>query len=161
MSIGEDYKRYTKYSRETTISYCKKYNFDFIEDEEVYNKDKPIPWSKLLLLLKYIDNYDYIIWIDADILIMNHDISFEDIIKKYEEYDIVCGSNERMINTGILIVKNTDFTKTFLKMVYENEYNHLEDPNERYQNWEQGSFINLWDKNYLNCQTKIKVKKYF
>lgn len=157
LSIGEDYKTYTKYSRETTISYCKKYDYDFVEDENIYNSDKPIPWSKLLLILKYIDNYDYIVWIDADILIMNHDIKITDIIEKYNSFDIICGSDRRMINTGMLIVKNTDFCKQFIKDVYDNVYDPLADPNERYQNWEQGSFINLWDRNHLNCKEMIKV----
>lgn len=157
LSIGEDYKTYTKYSRQTTIDYCKKHNYSFIEDESIYVQEKPIPWSKLLLILKYINNYDYIVWIDADILIMNHEIKLEDIIEKYNSFQIICGSDRRMINTGMLFVKNTEFSKKFIKDVYDNIYDPLSDPNERYQNWEQGSFINLWDKNHLNCKEHIKV----
>jgi len=157
MSIGDDYKRLTKIAKINTENYCIKYNYDFIDDESIYNPNKPIPWSKIPLILKYIDIYDYIIWIDADILIMNDIIKFTDFIDTYNSYDIVVGSDFRMINTGIMIIKNTDFSKNFINQIDINEYDPLEDDKERYQNWEQGSFINLYDKNYLNCQEKIKV----
>jgi hypothetical protein len=157
MSIGEDYKRWTRYSHKNKLLYCDKYNYTFIEDESVYDDSKPIPWSKLHLILKYLPEYDYIVWIDADILIMNNEISLESIIEKYKEYDIICGSCPRMINTGFLFIKNTEFCKQFLQSVYDNVYDPTSDPHERYHNWEQGSFINLYDKNHLECQTKIRV----
>ena len=128
-----------------------------VEDESMYNSEKPIPWSKLLLIQKYLPNFDYLVWIDADIYIMNKDIKLETLIEKYKDFDIICGSDWKMANTGVLIVKNTDFSKVFLQKVYDNEYDPKSDPNDRYLNWEQGSFIHLIDKNYLDCTKKIKV----
>lgn len=158
MSIGDEYKQRTKYSRQNKILYSEKYGYDFIEDESVYDGgEKGIPWYKLLLILKYLDKYDYIVWMDADLLIMNNEIKLEDIISKYSEYSIICGSCSRMINTGMLFVKNNDFSKQFLVDVFNNVYDPAGDPYERYHNWEQGSFINLWDRNHLECQTHIKV----
>ena len=157
LSIGEEYKRITKYSRINKILYCEKYSYNFIEDETVYDDSRAIPWSKLHLILKYLPEYDYIVWVDADILIMNNEITLESIIEKYKEFDIICGSCPRMINTGFLFIKNTEFSKDFLQKVFTNEYDPNEDPHERYQNWEQGSFINLWDKDFLDCKSKIKV----
>ena len=108
-------------------------------------------------MLKYLPKYDYIVWIDSDILIMNSNITLESLIQKYPKHDIICGNDNKMMNTGFLFVKNTKFSKNFLKDVYFNEYDPTEDPNNRYQNWEQGSFINLYDKNHLKCKQKIFV----
>jgi len=153
LSIGEEYKIYTKYSRLNKIYYCEKHGYDFIEDDTVYDSAKTIPWSKINLILKYIDNYDYICWIDADMLIMNKEITIESLIKKYNK-DIICGSDHIMINTGVLIVKNNEFSKQFLKQVYENrEYEPESNP--KYGNHEQGSFIYLFDNNVLNSQEHI------
>ena len=160
MSIGENYKDATKYSYINIQLYCKKYNYTFIEDDSVYDDSRPIAWSKILLILKYLPEYDYIIWIDADILIMNNQITLESFIEKYKEFDIICGSCPRMANTGFLFIKNSDFSNQFLKDVFYNVYDPESDPNERYMNWEQGSFINLYDKNHLESQSKIKVTKY-
>ena len=74
LSIGEKYKQYTRYTTQNKKIYCEKHGYTFIEDDDVYNKDKPIPWSKLLLIQKYLSDFDYIAWIDADIYIMNKEI---------------------------------------------------------------------------------------
>jgi len=124
MSIGAKYKDITYWSRQNKISYCNKHGYDFIEDESVYNPNKPIPWTKIPLILKYIDKYDYIAWIDADILIMNLNTRIEHFINRFP-YDIVCGSDWRMANTGVMIIKNTDFSKNFIKSIETNVY----DPN--------------------------------
>ena len=157
MSIGEKYKEITSNSRKNKISYCTRHGYDFIEDESIYDTSKPIPWSKIPLILKYINKYDYIVWIDADILIMNLNITIESIIEKYQNFDIICGSDWRMINTGFMIMTNSTFCKDFLASVQTNVYDPHEDKNERYLNWEQGSFINLHDRNYMNCVSHIKV----
>ena len=157
LNIGEKYKQITYWSRQNKISYCNHHGYDFIEDETVYNKDKPIPWTKIPLLLKYIDSYDYLVWIDADILIMNKNIKIEDFIKLYSDRDIICGSDWRMINTGVMIIKSSEFSKKFIAYMEENVYDPNEDKNERYLNWEQGSFINMYDKNYMNCVEHIVV----
>ena len=158
MNIGEKYKQITYWSRQNKISYCNLHGYDFIEDESVYNPDKPIPWTKIPLILKYIDSYDYIIWVDADILIMNTNIKVEDFIKTYP-YDIICGNDWKMINTGVMIIKCNNFTKEFIKSIETNIYDPNEHENGRYLNWEQGSFINLYDKNFMNCKERIHITR--
>lgn len=157
LTIGEAYKERTKWTTVNKKSYCKRHGYDFIEDESIWDKSKPIPWSKILLLLKYLEQYDYIVWIDADILIMNMDIKIETFINRYPEYDQITGSDWKMQNTGVWIIKNTMFSKLFLKEVWDNVYDEKSDPKERYMNWEQGSVINLMDRNFMNCKDKIKV----
>ncbi len=158
MNVGEKYKQITYWSRQNKISYCNLHGYDFIEDESVYNPDKPIPWTKIPLILKYIDSYDYIIWVDADILIMNTNIKVEDFIKTYP-CNIICGSDWKMINTGVMIIKCNDFTKEFIKSIENNIYDPNEDNSGRYLNWEQGSFINLYDKNFMNCKEHIHITR--
>lgn len=161
LTIGEEYRNYTKYGRLNKIEYCKKHGYDFIEDESVYDKTKPIPWSKLLLIEKYLPLYDYVVWMDSDMYIMNMDIRLESFIEKMAystnptcgERDIMCGSDWKMLNTGTLFVKNSEFSKKFLRSVFEHtEY-------EVTGNWEQDAFIDLFHKNFMNCKEKILVAK--
>jgi hypothetical protein len=157
LTIGEKYKEKTKWTTVNKKSYCARHGYEFIEDESIWDKSKPIPWSKILLLLKYIDQYDYLVWIDADILIMNMDTKIETFIARYPGYDQISGSDWKMQNTGVWIIKNTDFSKRFLTEVWDNVYDEKGDPKERYMNWEQGSVINLMDRNVLNCKERIRV----
>lgn len=157
LSIGEKYRQRTKGSLQNKVEYCAKYGYDLIEDDLVYDTSKHIAWSKINLILKYLDKYDYLVWIDADILIMNDKIKLESFIDRYSNVDIICGSDWRMINTGILFVKNTEWSRNFLTAVYNNVYDPEADSKERYKNWEQGSFIHLHDNNYLECRSRVKV----
>ena len=157
LSIGEKYKEKTKWTTINKVNYCIKHGYSFIDDESIWDKSKPIPWSKILLLLKHLEKFDYLVWIDADILIMNMDIKIETLIARYSDYDQISGSDWKMQNTGVWIIKNTDFSKRFLTEVWTNVYDEKSDPQERYMNWEQGSVINLMDRNVLNCKAKIKV----
>jgi hypothetical protein len=160
MSIGDKYREWTKYSRINKIEYCKKYGYDFIEDNSVYDESKPIPWSKLKLILKYIDEYDYIVWIDADIYIMNKEMCLEEMIKEKQlDKDIMVGSDWKYMNTGFLSVKNSEFSKKYLEDVFNHTGYENEDGGQfsRYANWEQGAFINLYDKNHLESQSKIVI----
>ena len=157
LTIGEAYKEKTKWTTINKKSYCSRHGYEFIDDETIWDKTKPIPWSKILLLLKYLDQFDYIVWIDADILIMNMEMKIETFIERYPGYDQISGSDWKMQNTGVWIIKNTDFSKLFLKEVWDNVYDERGDPKERYMNWEQGSVINLMDRNILDCKQKIKV----
>ena len=89
---GEKFIEDTKYGRRVLVDYCKKHNYDFIDDSTVTkDHDREIQWSKILLIqkyLKYIKDgedkpyYDYLVWIDADIFIMNPDITIESIIER-------------------------------------------------------------------------------
>lgn len=157
LAIGEVYKTHTKESRKNKILYCEKHGYDFIDDESIHDKTRSIPWSKIPLLLKYLDDYDYLAWCDADMLIHNDLIKIEDFIEKYKNYDMFCGTDWIMPNTGFWIVKNTDFSKNFLKGMLTNVYNENEFSDGRYLNHEQGSFISLYDKNFLDAKTKIKI----
>ena len=157
LAIGEVYKLYTKESRKNKILYCEKHGYDFIDDESIHDKTRPIPWSKIPLLLKYLDNYDYLAWCDADMLIHNDSIKIEHFIEKYKDYDMFCGTDWIMPNTGFWIVKNTDFSKEYLKSMLTNVYDENEFKDGRYKNYEQGSFVSLYDKNFLNAKNKIKI----
>jgi len=157
LAIGTDYKRITRESRKNKILYCEKHGYDFIDDESIYDDSRPIPWSKIPLLLKYLDKYDYLIWVDADILIMTPEIPIEYFIEKYKDYDFVIGTDWIYENTGIMLIKNCDFSYKFLNAIWPNEYNPEEFTNARYGNYEQGSIINLIDKNYAEAKKHLKV----
>jgi hypothetical protein len=150
LSIGEEYREITKYSAIIKEQYCKKHNYTFIEDLSVYNPDKTIHWSKLLLLLKYLKDFDYIVWIDADIYIMNQEITLENFIQNIMgDKDIMTGSDWKMSNTGTIFVKNTKWSEEFLTAVY----NHTNFPQKG--NFEQDAFQDLHDSNYIQAKEHI------
>lgn len=105
--------------------YYDKYNFDFFYEEKVLTSERHPAWSKILLLERELEkDYDYVVWIDDDIIIMNYDIDFRDIIRRYEPENIMVDDNNNLgkwnINTGMIVCKNDVRTKEMLREVWDN-----------------------------------------
>ena len=110
--------------------YCEKNNYTFVNYNERMSK-RHCPWDKILCLIKTINWFDYIIWIDADAIINNIDIKFEDIINEHPEKDLlICkdpcfdAAPHCMINTGIMIFKNSKISIDLLNNTWniQNDY---------------------------------------
>ena len=154
LSIGREYKEITKYGRQTKILYAQKHGYDFKDDDDVFDKTRHPAWSKILLILRYIKFYDYIIWIDADTLIMNYEITITELIQKHMlgVYDIMVAQDWKMINTGVIFIKNTNWSYGFLAELYANPGEFSTSPN-----YEQNTFIDFYESNTMQSKDHIHV----
>jgi hypothetical protein len=159
LSVGDEYRKITQYSRLNKILYCKKYGYDFIEEENYIDKSKPIQWNKILLILNNISKYDYLVYIDADMLIMNDSIRIEYFIENNKDVDLIISKDWIMPNTGFMVIKNTEFCKNFFEFSYQNVYDENKFSDGRYLNYEQGSIIHMYDNNILDCKSKIHINE--
>lgn len=155
MAYGEKFKADIKYGRITLIDYCKRYGYDFIEDESLAKEhDREIQWTKILLIQKYIQSespkYDYLVWIDADTLIMNPEIRIEDFISRLMNNRDIMYSNDfhGWINNGIIFIKNTPISLEYFKEVW----NHTGEICR-----EQGAMDLLYRMNWNNCRNFVQV----
>lgn len=137
--------KYLEIHNKNIGEYSKKYNVDykFITNN---NLDNNIYWNKLYLIKNQLDNnfYDYIMWLDTDVIIINQNIDILNILYNYDS-DIYIGSDnniESKIHTdnilcaGVFIIKNSVIGKKFI--------------NECISFHENDKSICLSDKNILN-----------
>jgi len=79
--VGPDYKRWMEPGLASKREWCKKQGYDFhCGGDIVWDRTRPIPWSKLLYLQQFLNDYDYLFVSDADVLITNPDLKIEDVI---------------------------------------------------------------------------------
>jgi hypothetical protein len=79
--VGADYKKCMEPGLASKRAYAEKHGYEFITGgEDVWDRTRPIPWSKFNFIRKYIDAYDYIFWSDADAIILNQSLRLEDHI---------------------------------------------------------------------------------
>ena len=77
--VGTDYKKAMEPGLQSKREYAKRHGYDFHTDgEDVWDRDMPIPWSKFNFILKYLDDYDYLFWSDADVILLNQELKLED-----------------------------------------------------------------------------------
>ena len=159
-NIGEKYKESTKYGSLSKKLYCEKWGYSFDDDESIYDPSRHPAWSKILLLKKclletcekYTKKYDFVIWMDADTMIMNDEIHLETLIDKYIDTSkdfLVSRDNGYRINTGVWFIRNNDYTMNILNKVWDN----TEKGEQEY--WEQGSFCYLYDTNVDDLKSHV------
>lgn len=153
---GEKYSpEVIHYGYKSMQTYCNKYKYLFYPQTDSLIPDLPPHWTKFALMLKILkkSETDYLVWFDADIMIMNHDISIHDVISNHMDgYDLLaCRDVSEEINTGVLIVRNTEYVRKILELM-------LNLPELRYRGCEdQDTFNRIYQRNVLGFQNKCKI----
>jgi hypothetical protein len=64
-------------------------------------------WAKVDVLKKHLNNFDWLVWIDSDLLIMNFKRRLETFIPRNSDIDIVITSDKGGLNAGIFLWRNS------------------------------------------------------
>lgn len=120
----ENILNFAQHSIHNIKHYCSIHNYAFIVYNKPLNNDVKLCWNKIAVILNHLNQYKYIIWIDADAIIVQHNITFEEIIKKYQDIDLLLCSDiffkKECINSGVMIIKNTEWSYQLFKKVWNN-----------------------------------------
>jgi hypothetical protein len=141
-------KEISDISYESYQNFCNKNNIE-IQRFELNDIERPPSWYKIQLILnEFKHGYDYIMWVDADTLLINNEFKIESILD--EKSEIFISDDILGINCGVMIWKNTENNKNILNKVWDSTefINHFW--------WEQAAIISVIDMNYNNIQSIIK-----
>ena len=124
---GCSFQRLLDITNPSKEEYCKIHGYDFIcKTDLTHNHKNDIGWEKIKIINEYIDQYDYIFYVEADAIIMNQTIKIENLID--ENYDIFVSINKRVpeeryeINCGTLLVKCSSWSKQFMLDLYSKKH---------------------------------------
>ena len=124
LAIGSDYIKAMEPGMASKRAYASRHGYDLlVGGADVWDRMRPIPWSKLRWIFKHISEYDYIFWSDADALIMNQSLSLESHVIPLlpPDRDMLwtvdaCGN---LNNGNVLFRGRSDWVKDFLTRCYE------------------------------------------
>jgi hypothetical protein len=137
--LGDEYKKTVKLCTQSQEEYALSHGYTRITDESVYDPNRPFPWSKIRLVQKYLKDYEFLVWMDADVLVTNPEIKIETFIGMMKPGAFMfLGHDFQNLNTGIFVIRNCPLAHEFLTDVWnKTEYmNHIW--------WEQAAVIDLW-----------------
>ena len=148
LAIGNDYRKCLKKGLLSKQVYADKHGYTYIQgNEEFWDRNRPISWSKVPFLLSHLEKMPdgEIVWLsDADVLITNPDLRFEDHVLTLlaPNKDMLmtldsCGH----INAGNIVMRNTPWLRDFWKRVYQQTdvIYHIW--------WENAGILKLMEKN--------------
>ena len=158
MAFGDSHsKSYEKYALPTQKEYALNNNFDFELIKERKNSKRHVTWQKIVEIKKRIFDYNFVVWLDSDVMIMNqiknifdyHDQSSNLTISEDLDYRKVENDKIR-VNTGIMIWKGGQESKEMLEKIWSADNWYVNNPEKH--PYEQGSL--MWsikrDENYSN-----------
>ncbi len=156
LAVGEEFKETVQLGIDNKRAYCKKYGYEFICGEKSLDSSRPIPWSKLLLLLSVMENssHEWLFWTDADSIVTNFAIPLEDFIDP--DYDFILTQDMNGLNTGQFFIRNCDRVRDFFKRAYAHEecIHHIY--------WEQqGVIAELELDSDFRARTKVVPQRLF
>lgn len=80
-AVGGDYKRAIEPGMASKRAYAARHGYEFLDGgDDVWDRSRPIPWSKIRFILKHLDNYDFLFWSDGDVIITNPEKRLEDVL---------------------------------------------------------------------------------
>ena len=143
-AYNECFKEISDLSFSTVESFCQNKSID-CERFYVKDFDKPMAWFKIKALTDEIksNQYDYILWIDADAMILDKNFDIESIIDSKKTLHITKDFNN--VNSGVMIWKVCELSSYLLDQIWlmsEKYLNHMW--------WEQAAIIELYEKNIGN-----------
>ncbi len=99
-------------------SYCEKHNYSLSYYIGSYGEGA-IGFHKIRYLLDLFEKQvlDLALVLDLDILITNQDKKIEDFIKGMDNYDYFVTKDINGINNGSFIIRNTEWSRSFLKFI--------------------------------------------
>jgi hypothetical protein len=126
--------KYRQYSEEINSDYCSKNGYDYFcytDHEEIWKmvvKDNlAIQWQKVLLLKNMMEtrgDYDWYIFLDMDAIFVNPSERIETYCD--DNYNLILGKDpaaHSIANTGVILVKNTEWSKKFLSDWWDSRIN--------------------------------------
>ena len=100
LSIGDTYTEMVQPGLKKTKEYATRYGYDYIVGSKKEDPSRHIYWNKIALLQKVLDETtsEWIVWIDADTLIMNHAIALDSFID--DNFNLIISEDFGGINAG-------------------------------------------------------------
>lgn len=143
-AVGGDYKRAMEPGMASKRAYASRHGYDFIEGgDDVWDRKRPIPWSKIRFILKYLDQYDFLFWSDGDVILTNPDIKLEDHVLPLlpEGKDMLwCRDACQNLNNGnVLFRGHSAWARDFLERCYQQDdlLHHIW--------WDNAAFCRLYE----------------
>jgi hypothetical protein len=98
--------------------YCAQHGCSIINANHLLDHSRPAAWSKLKAVDHYLHQYDYIFYIDMDVVIMDFDIPLTAFIDLAPNHDFIMTEDWNGINSGNWIVRNSPFSHWFLQTAW-------------------------------------------
>lgn len=115
-----EYSELLKLSGPLMKEYAKHWNFDFFELNRSLDSDRPISWSKLIAIQQLLEDYTFVIYLDADVMILNFDRNILDLMNGKQDFAwrVTNINGKPSPNAGVMIFRSSPLTLSMIDLAY-------------------------------------------
>jgi hypothetical protein len=119
LALGDEYKRSVALCTLSQENHAEKHGYKRITDETVFVQERDATWSKIPLLQKHLGDWEWLMWIDGDVLITNQDRKIEEFIELVQpDKFLFIGKDFQGLNAGVFLIRNCPLAHEFLRDVW-------------------------------------------
>jgi len=99
-------------------AYASKHGYGFVCYRSLFNPQQPASWNKLMAVCSQMDDCDWIMWLDADIVLMRQDIKLEEIVNTFSwNKPLLISLDKWGVCFGAFLVKNCAWSKALFDLL--------------------------------------------
>jgi hypothetical protein len=112
--------RLLRLARHTIEPYARRHGYDLHLHSEALDKSRPAPWSKIVALERLQDSYELLLWLDADVMVVDGRVDIAAELEDGKFLHLVEHSTKegRMPNSGVMLLRTGDQCARFLAEVW-------------------------------------------
>jgi hypothetical protein len=119
--------------------YAERWGWDVVLSTEDLAPGRPAPWAKVPLLQSLLDEYEWVLWLDADVVVVDLEADISDEIQPDKDMYLVEHPwlHQYTANSGVLLLRSCAWSREFLQEVWALE-RYIEHPW-----WENAALLDL------------------
>jgi hypothetical protein len=111
-------KGYGDLTGEVASTYCDAHGYTYVRYRDLIDPHRIATWNKLIAVQRELSAFEWVLWLDADALIVNRKHKIEDVITQYEGgKEMLFSSDNQGLCAGVFLAKNTEWVHTFLSAI--------------------------------------------
>jgi hypothetical protein len=110
-------------ARVTIEPYARRHGYDLELHTQAVDQSRPPPWSKIRILRRLVERYPLVVWLDADLVVVDPREDLADELAEGCFLHLVEHRHEdwRMPNTGVMLLRGGSDAQRFLDAAWELE----------------------------------------
>jgi hypothetical protein len=114
-----DYRSLLARSALSFQRYADRWGWDLVLSTEDLADGRPEPWAKIPLVRSLLADYDWVLWLDADVVIVDLEADIgQEIEADRDLYLVEHNWSQYTANTGVFMLRSSDFARALLDQVW-------------------------------------------
>jgi hypothetical protein len=120
LATGEGYRSLLGRSALSFERYAERWGWDLVLSTETLAGDRPAPWGKVPLIRSLLDDYEWVLWLDADVVVTDLDADISGLVRDDKDLYLVehAWLGQYTANSGVMLLRSNDWSRSFIDEVW-------------------------------------------